>query len=62
MGSSQNRESHMTDKQHDTKRRGLASAAGRRRGGRLLGAGSAVGAFLAFGMAPLAAAPVAKAD
>ena len=33
-----------------------------RRSSRMLGAGSAVGAFLAFGMAPLAAAPAANAD
>ncbi|WP_342713774.1 PGRS repeat-containing protein, partial [Mycolicibacter sinensis] len=33
-----------------------------RRSSRVLGAGSAVGAFLAFGMAPLGAAPAAHAD
>ncbi|WP_152664864.1 hypothetical protein, partial [Mycobacterium sp. UM_Kg27] len=33
-----------------------------RRSRRLLGASSAVGAFLTFGMAPLSAAPVAQAD
>ncbi|MGB3896047.1 MAG: PGRS repeat-containing protein, partial [Mycolicibacter sinensis] len=35
---------------------------GRRANNRLIGAGSTVAAFLAFGMAPLAAAPTAHAD
>lgn len=38
------------------------AAARCRRGPRVVGAGTAVGAFLAFGTAPLAAAPPARAD
>ncbi|WP_264074088.1 hypothetical protein, partial [Mycolicibacter minnesotensis] len=51
----------MTDKQHGKGRRGSAGALGRR-GGRVAAAGSAVGAFLTFGMSPLSAAPAAHAD
>ncbi|ORA75008.1 hypothetical protein BST28_22445, partial [Mycolicibacter kumamotonensis] len=61
MGSLQNRESHMTGKQHRTGRRGFTGAVGRRRS-RAVAAGSAVGAFLAFGVAPVSVAPVAHAD
>ncbi|WP_046302382.1 hypothetical protein, partial [Mycobacterium sp. UM_Kg27] len=51
----------MTDKQHGKGRRGFTGGV-RSRGGRVAAAGSAVGAFLTFGMSPLAAAPVAQAD
>src|SRR5690625_387895 len=42
--------------------RGERRTNGRRAGNRLVGAGSTVAAFLAFGMAPLATAPSARAD
>jgi len=47
---------------HSSKRKSAVAKrnAGRRR--RVLGAGSTAGAFLAFGLSPLAAAPAAKAD
>ncbi|WP_164518049.1 hypothetical protein, partial [Mycobacterium sp. P7213] len=51
----------MTGKQHRAERRGITGAV-RRRSGRVAAAGSAVGAFLAFGLSPLSSAPVAHAD
>lgn len=47
---------------HDGVERRTANPTGARRRKRIAGAGSAVGAFLAFGMSPLAAAPPAHAD
>ncbi|WP_264079881.1 hypothetical protein, partial [Mycolicibacter hiberniae] len=52
----------MTGKQHRTGRRGFTGAEARRRSRSVAAAGSAVGAFLTFGMAPLSAAPAAHAD
>ncbi|WP_067974363.1 PGRS repeat-containing protein [Mycolicibacter icosiumassiliensis] len=47
---------------HTSSQRARQSAAGRGGGKRVIGATSTVGAFLAFGMAPLGAAPSARAD
>ncbi|WP_264002290.1 hypothetical protein, partial [Mycolicibacter arupensis] len=51
----------MADKRHTTRRGGLTGAVSRRRS-RAAGAATAVGAFLAFGLGPLASAPAAQAD
>src|SRR5574340_742060 len=52
----------MSRRQRDGVGSGRSGASKARRGRRVLGAGTAAGAFLAFGMTPLAAAPQAQAD
>ena len=47
---------------HSSKRNQRSRNAKARRRGRVLGAGTTAGAFLAFGMTPLATAPAAHAD
>src|SRR3984885_11139002 len=49
-------------RRHTRSQHGAHRKKGQRRRNLAIGSGSAVGAFLAFGMAPLAAAPPAKAD
>ncbi|MGB3475676.1 MAG: PGRS repeat-containing protein, partial [Mycobacterium sp.] len=49
-------------RRHTGSQPGSEVQAGARRGNRAIGTGSAVAAFLAFGMAPLAGAPAAQAD
>ena len=47
---------------HSSSRRSRHTKSGHRRRNRAIGTGSAIGAFLAFGMTPLASAPQAHAD
>ncbi|MGB3477458.1 MAG: PGRS repeat-containing protein, partial [Mycobacterium sp.] len=50
------------NRRHTSSQRGAQPGNGLRHRNRVAGAGSAVAAFLAFGMAPLASAPSAQAD